>query len=410
VVRIRKFACFMAFFACSVFPAFAAEENVYVVRKVEVDASAESAAKAKEIALNQAQGLAFQRLMRRLTLQEDWARLPQMSAGDLTPIIVGIEVEEEKNSATRYLGKIAVAFRPNRVRDVLTYNGIPYSETRAKPVVILPILQNEGATLLWEEENTWSQAWRDSGFEQELVPVVVPLGDLQDAQAVNATDAMTADWGQLAPIVARYDARAVLIASAQTGGAGGSDAVIEVKTIEPNNSTQYQTTFKDVSHEAVLSGAVSSIGGQLQQNWKRQTIVQSGAENWLNASITFKSFNEWLGIRRKLAGVPSVRELQVVALSVDGAQVTLKVLGTASNLGLALAQSDLELVAERSQWIIRTAQKGANLEDPGNYTLPLIETARGEVPGLTAPTGNTATGSVGRQRERDSYESEYDSW
>src|SRR3546814_14433587 len=84
----------------------------FTVAKVPVDASADSAAAARPIAIAEGERRAFTLLLRRLTLPEDADRLPRASETLLTQIISGFEIGDERTSARseeRRVGKECVS-------------------------------------------------------------------------------------------------------------------------------------------------------------------------------------------------------------------------------------------------------------------------------------------------------------
>lgn len=375
----------------------AAEREVFTIGGILIDATADGAAAAREIAISEGQKTALDALMRRLTLKEDWPRLPQIYGPQLVSMVQGFEIEEEKNSSTRYLGKLAYTFKPDQVRGILRGSGIPFSETRAKPALILPVYETSEVTVLWGKENPWARVWREKGLEQALAPMILPLGDLADIAALSPLDAAIADWPQLAPLATRYGAGEVLIPVVRNvSDAGGVSSSVRIIRATNEGASEFDVTFTGASEEEALDQAVSFIADQHQENWKRQTIIQFGSEDVLNAAIVFRSFNEWVNIRRRLADVPSIVELKVVGITVEGAQVTMKIAGTLQKLSLSLAQTDLELLDAANFLMIRpkVMDDGAS----GFGVVPVYQEVAEAVPDLLAPSGRAmATGAIGSE-------------
>ncbi len=398
-VNMIKNALALAAIVVSVcLPGFASAEEaeIFTVRDVEVDATAEAAAKARDIAISQGQRIALRDLLRRLTLKDDWPRLPTPSGAELNGLIKGFEVEEEKNSQTRYLGKLSFAFKANSVRSLLRRYDIPFSEIRAKSTLLIPVYQTPEGPIIWAEENTWAETWTKSGFAQALAPVVLPLGDLEDIAAISPESVATAEWAQLGPIAARYGAGDIIIPVAKTvEEPGGITTSVDVVQMSANGSSQYSVTFSAASEEEALAQAVASIGGEKQENWKRRTIIQYGSEDLFEATIVFRSFNEWLSIRQRLANIPSITELRLVGLTVEGAQVNMKIAGSLENLSIALAQSDLELLDATRFLLIRPRTGETNQQATNTFGAVTTPQVARLVPGIGAPTGfGEATGDI----------------
>src|SRR5690348_8790050 len=137
----------------------ASPTDIFTVANVPVDATAKSAAAAREAARIDGQRRAFRTLLERLTLAADRNRLPRLSDARITDMIRDFEVANERRSTVRYLADYTFRFRPDQVRQVLRNAGIPFAETISKPVTVLPILTQGSSSVLWDDPNPWRDAW-----------------------------------------------------------------------------------------------------------------------------------------------------------------------------------------------------------------------------------------------------------
>ena len=141
------FVIFLVFFgtlssACAI-------TNVFEVRNVVVDVTGESASLARKKALAQAPSLAFQRLLERLTLNEDHNRLPRLDQDEISSFVSSFDVADEKTASKRYLAKLSYKFKQAEVRRLLNELNLQFAETLSKPVLILPVYQALGTIVLW---------------------------------------------------------------------------------------------------------------------------------------------------------------------------------------------------------------------------------------------------------------------
>lgn len=192
--------------------------EVFTVHNVEVDVTAGTAAAARDRAIHQAQREAFGRLFARLTLQADAGRLPVLGDDGIDRLVDAFEVEDERASAVRYVGRFTIRFRPQAVRELMLSNGIRYAEVPSKPVLILPVDQTTGSPVLWQQETVWRQVWEQLEPPTGLVPILVPYGELQDVSDIGAEQALAGDQDALRRIADRYGAGAVAVAQAGLDG------------------------------------------------------------------------------------------------------------------------------------------------------------------------------------------------
>ncbi|GAB4537371.1 MAG: hypothetical protein Tsb0010_16570 [Parvularculaceae bacterium] len=250
-----------------------ARADVFTVRDVHVDVSAENAEIAKFNALRQGRREALSILLRRLTPSGEWTHLPIIEGLEGTPeadaeeagpaplaidggeglqpdyiadlsleslleeaetgrrartridddrleaLEAGIEVRNEQNSATRYLADITYAFKPDEIRNLLRNEGIPYSEIAAPRALLLPVLEVDGELKLWEPDNFWADEWRKPGGH-DLTPLVTPLAELENILHAPAERVMAGDAAAFAEIAARYGVDRVMVAHASVADDG----------------------------------------------------------------------------------------------------------------------------------------------------------------------------------------------
>ena len=141
--------------------------SLYTISNVTVDSTAQSAVQARDIARADGERKGFRMLLERLTLREDWGRLPKISDADLIDLVQDFEVNSERSSTVRYLATLTFRFRPEPVRRLLRDQGIPFTETRSKPVVVLPVLTMGDRNVLWDDPNPWRAAWSKLARSEE---------------------------------------------------------------------------------------------------------------------------------------------------------------------------------------------------------------------------------------------------
>jgi len=83
-----------------------AQDALYTVPGVHVDAGGASSTEALNAAITQGRGQAFQVLFRRLTRQVDWSRQPALDGAALLRISRGFTIANERRSTTRYVADV----------------------------------------------------------------------------------------------------------------------------------------------------------------------------------------------------------------------------------------------------------------------------------------------------------------
>lgn len=342
-------------------------DDPYTVTNVSIDASADNALTAQTEAMRQGQELAVHRLIERLTLEEDrfetafdftprmneFGEMVQDNALDLSVVaemISGIEIQNEQRSATRYLADLTISFDPRVVERIFSNYGVPYVEAQSRPTMVLPIFNEGGQFLLWDD-NAWRNAWEAQNFANALTPMFVP----EEGEALlSARDALTLNEAALANLAAAYNVNriAVLRAEEQDGlrRFGGylvsiaSDGTFEVSTWGPEN---------------VFGGwrdAAARFVTERETDWKQQSIVRDLETEEFRVTVLYGGIGEWRSLQNALTGASLVEAARLDAMSRDGALMTVNFRGAREQLISELAERGAVLEEQPELgWIIRTA-------------------------------------------------------
>lgn len=333
----------------------------FEVKGVTVDITADSAQVARTQALAEGERKAFRKLLERLTLQAYHDRLPEVADDKITALLVDFSVAEEKASSVRYIAKLDYHFRADGVRELLDAYGIPYAETVSKPVLLLPVYQSAGALLLWDDPNPWRAAWDGLGADSVggLVPMVLPVGDLQDVGAIGAEQAIEGDMQRLEEIAGRYDAGDVVVAHGilRMDSVGGLPE-LEVYLTRFGSALQEQTVVKSFSAtpgesiEQLLARAARALKSQVEDNWKQDNLIEAGMAQVLPVQVRVRGLKDWVRVRDRLNGVAIMRNAEVVLMRRDEVRLNLHFIGDAEQLALSLDQADLVLWEEAGNWYL----------------------------------------------------------
>jgi hypothetical protein len=333
---------------------------VYTVSDVAVDATAQSAAQAREIARADGERRAFRMLLERLTARQDWTRLPKVTDADLLALVQDFEVTSERSSTVRYLATLTYRFRAESVRRLLRDRGIAFTETSSKPLVVLPVLTAGNRTTLWDDPNPWRAAWGRQPIGEGLVSIQVPNGG---GQGIDAQQALKGDRNALAEFGRHYDNEDVLVTHAVLSGSG-NQRVLQLTTTrysEGSSNQSWTSSIKSESQESdddFLARAVSAALGDVSEAWKKATLQLTGEEATLTAVVAISNLRDWVVVRDRLQSVPAIQRATLLSLSREGARIEIHFVGDPQQLKLVLSQRDLALAQGDTDWTLSAKSTG----------------------------------------------------
>jgi hypothetical protein len=341
------------------------ETSIFAVQGVDVDVTSTDATTAKNQALMDVQVKAFFELVGRLgspKLSQDVQA--KLKPEDIAPYLRSLSIEHETSAPGRYIGKFTVRFLPNKMQKFFEGYGITLPDKQAAPVLVLPVWRGKDGNALWED-NLWRKAWLDLKGEQAIVPIIVPLGDLEDTETLSVEDALANDPIKLEAIRKRYGAPSLLVAQAEPAENGGLHVYIAGETTLGKVTFNKIYNAEDGLIDSAAPAAVQKFQAVLVDKYKEtaaQMAATAAAENAaknggksqsMAVAVPFASPREWNAIRSRILTAPNVIGVDLSTLSADGAVIRLMFTNTVPVLQGNMQRVGLTLSQYGATWVIQ---------------------------------------------------------
>ena len=332
---------------------------------VTVDATAATAAVARERAIQDGQRRAFVRLLQRLTPQAERSHLPQVSDTAIADLVRDFEIAGEKTSAVRYIASLTVRFKPTDVRALLRQRGVAFSETPSKPILVLPVYDDgAGATLF--QDNPWRAAWAARMTGDGLVAFLLPHNDAADAATITTEQAVAGNDAALRAIASHYGVTDVLVAVAQAhpDESSGHNAIdvsasrFGTSATEESIVTAFAPTADDSNSNAVFDRAVAAIADRIEESWRQSSLLHFDVQREISVRVPLGSLNRLVTVMHSLEGLAQIRHVDLVRVAYDEADLRLQFIGEENQLTLLLAQRDLALSRDAGGFVLRSKSVG----------------------------------------------------
>lgn len=357
----------------SFFPLYA--DETYTVEGVSVDVTDENPVQARNKAISVAQRQALLILLERLLPPTEVSAYQYVSEERLDGLVQDFQIQNEKHSNVRYLATFKIRFRPAVVdqfissppplppreekgtegeRGALVPQEKMPSSRPAAPLLI-PLFERGGKIELWEEGNPWLQVWNEEDLE--TAQLVLPVGDLQDREVLPVRDGLQFEGAVFSKILNRYQTNQALVVKLKEG----TPATLEVYLIG-------RAGLMGMSDRIVLEGLETFDAAGFKRavskvlSLKSEIMQGSKGISGMHATevlISFRSHKEWLSWQQDLKIFPTVRKVDVTALSRTGARVVLHHAGSLEQLEKILARENFFLAPSKED-SIKALQRGTS--------------------------------------------------
>ena len=332
---------------------------------VRVDATADSAAAARELARVDGQRRALALVIDRLSGSTDSSKRAKLEDKTITDMVESFEVANERMSAVHYLADYTFHFRPSKVRRLVrSADDAPTDENSrpsivegdGKPLIILPVYKDSAMTVLWDDPNAWREAWTRRSAAFGVGRLTVPLGDANDLAIIDASRAEAGKPDALTAIAQRNGGDEAIVALATTRREGDQLVGLDLSTKRYRSgrlADAHSTTLDANPGESAddfLKRAADTVAAEIATASKKSPGLRSDQQASLAASVPIGSIGEWVRVRDRLASVPAIRKVDLLSLNRHEAKIQIKYVGGSDQLKSSLAGVDLGLDGADPVW------------------------------------------------------------
>lgn len=277
-----------------------AQANLYKITGVEVTAERESALQAKEAALSEAQVVAFQQLMMRLS-PENVSKLPVPNEQEVLSYVLGVSIEKEKTTNTKYIGTIGVEFNPSAVQEFLQKAEATYLKTQAPSLLVVPHYVTQTQSAILNEQNPLYMALKDKAFAP-FYQAIVPMGTAEEQaiaeKAINEykNPELLMDW------LKKYNKEklALLTLMQEEGDLWQMNIVFY-----PSDKMQNQTVLKkfrfSAGHPVAAADQMAkAVFKEMEHRWRQDENSSLNKDRTLYLRVPVASLAEWKKLEKQM--------------------------------------------------------------------------------------------------------------
>jgi len=336
------------------------ETSVFAVQGVEADVTDKDVATAKNRALFDVQMKAIVMLAQRLGNETFAAEIAKLEAKDVLPLLKSLSIEQEGTGPGHYIGKFTVRFIPEKVQKLFGSYGVTVVSEQATPMLVLPVWKAAEGTQLWEE-NLWRAAWLNLRAEQSLVPLIVPIGDLEDTASITAQDVLNLDPIKLESLRRRYGTRTILVAIAEPAADNGVHAMMDGESELGKVTFDKIYTADPATLEASAALAASRFHAVMIDKYKsdkakaqaQQVNADANVSRSIPVAVPFSSPSEWNAIRSRILSSPGIIGVDVSTLAGNGAVIRLMYVGDLQFVQTSMQGTGLQMSQIGGNWVIQ---------------------------------------------------------
>ena len=338
--------------------AYAIEVEVKVYEK------GANALEARKKALAKAERRGFETIIQEKVAEQAQQIIKDYKTYDISPYILGYHSKDEAVTDTSYRATLVLdyddRFIANTIQQPLHAEAAKKRSAerlgRGTGTLIIPIFRNNSGVLLWEDTNLWREQINRMVLQHGNQELVVPYGDPTDMLSLNANSANSANFARLSPMMQRYGANRVLLATLHSRGLDGMDL-----TLREISQQGDALNISHIAHDTALNlemrveRAAQALVTDYRHRQQTAQAPDAAAElilHEVDAYIKLSNARDWNELRIRLNAIEMVEQLQVLGAEAQGMLLKLAFRGDPKLFGEALVANGIAATQQNDQlWL-----------------------------------------------------------
>src|SRR5206468_4252365 len=148
----------------------------------------------------------------------------------------------------------------------------------------IPVISGKG----FDPGSAWTAAWQEPSLQQGVVPFVTPAAAGAEGDLLARADIAQLGWDELTPLARRFNAGAVIIATASEDG-----KTVQMVELSPVGRIAASFAYAQSSFAA----DADAVAERAQEAWKTRNAVDFATKARVVADVEFGSLEDWAKIR-----------------------------------------------------------------------------------------------------------------
>lgn len=319
--------------------------NIFNVNNVEINAENSNN---KEKFVNQAFKEGFEKLIKRLLLDEDYKKVSNLNLNQIKNFISYYQILNTDKKEETKTTQINIFFDKDRLHKFFYNTNILYSDIINTEVILFPLLKKDKQHFIYSG-NYFYDNWNIQA-KDNLIQYTLPAENIENIQLINENKENIFKL-DVAYFFKEYENSNIVFAyidEDETKADIFLKTIIEGKkinkrlTIEKNKNTETKFNKK----------IILEINSQIQNLIKSQNLIDVRTPSFLNVEIKLNKKNNLVEFGSRIKNIDLIDNYYVQQLTKDYVLVKIKYLGKIDKIINKLENQKIKLEMKNGQWLL----------------------------------------------------------
>ena len=321
------------------------DNNIFNVNNIEIS---KETSKNKEKLVSKAFKKAFDELIHRLLLEEDYKRLSDINLGQIKKLISYYQImnEDEKKENSDNI-KINVFFDKDKMHNFFYNRNILYSDIISTEVILFPLLKKEEQYFIYTK-NYFYENWNDKKSDN-LIQYTLATENIENIQKINSSKDNIYKL-EVSDFFKEYEIDNIVFANIEINKDTAEvflNTRIEGKKINKNLSINKK---KNLNNKEFYREIILEINNVIRDLIKSQNLIDVRTPSFLNVEIKLNKKSNLIEFSDRLKKIDLIDNFYVQQLNKDYVLVKIKYLGKINKIINKLKDQNINLKMIAGQW------------------------------------------------------------
>ena len=321
------------------------DNNIFNVNNIEIS---QETSKNKEKLVNTAFKKAFNELINRLLMEEDYKRISNINLAQIKQLISYYQILNENEDSTKNSKiKYNVFFDKDRMHSFFYNQDILYSDIINTEVILFPLLKKREQYFIYTK-NYFYENWNKEKFDN-LIQYTLPTENIENIQIINSYKSNLYKLN-VDNFFKEYEADNVAFVNIEIINNTAEvflSTRIEGKKINKNLSINNRETS---SEKIFYREIILKISNEIKDLIKSQNLIDVKTPSFLNVEIPLNKKSNLVEFNNRLKKIDLIDSFYVQELNKDYVLVKIKYLGKINKIIKRLKDQNIDLNMREGQW------------------------------------------------------------
>ncbi len=321
------------------------DNNIFNVNNIEIS---QETSKNKEKLVNTAFQKAFDELINRLLMEEDYKKFSNINLAQIKKLISYYQIiSQDEEIVDNNNIKVNVSFDKNRMHNFFYNKNILYSDIINTEVILFPLLKKNDQYFIYTK-NYFYEKWNEEKFDN-LIQYTLPAENIENIQKINSLKNNIYKL-KVADFFKEYENDNIVFANIEINNKSAEvflSTRIEGKRINKNLSVNKN---ENISEKIFYQEVILGINNVIKDLIKSQNLIDVKTPSFLNAEIRLNKKSNLVEFSNRLNKIDLIDNFYVQELNKDYVMIKIKYLGKINKIINKLKDEEIDLKMIAGQW------------------------------------------------------------